>query len=162
MNTTQRRKANSVWAGVEYNHCFPCVSYEATKRGQVPMAARVRHGITPTSSVTSTIQHWRDCGSPVKTLPLFSRQQQSPPHSIPFLIWCDILLTQSYHLPVVSTTLLLPSISSILPLYLPHLFPTCTRLRDNHHHHHQYYAMIEVENRRKKHGNQQNFLTLRI
>ena len=41
--------------GVECTRRFPCVSYEATKRGQVPLAARVRCRTTPVSCVTSTV-----------------------------------------------------------------------------------------------------------
>ena len=40
---------------VESTHRFPCISFDETKRGQVPMAARVSHGTTPASSVTSNL-----------------------------------------------------------------------------------------------------------
>ena len=59
---------------------------------------------------------------------------QSPPHSTPCFIWCDILLTGSHHFPVVNTPVLFPSNSSILPLQLPPLiFLTRMRVRSNHH-----------------------------
>ena len=49
-----------VGEGVECAHCFPCVSYETTKRGLVPMAAHVRRGTTPASCVTSSLVHNTD------------------------------------------------------------------------------------------------------
>ena len=58
--------------GVEWAHRFPCASYEATKRGQVPMAARVWRRTTSASYITSTAYRWRNRGSPFKTLPIFS------------------------------------------------------------------------------------------
>lgn len=39
------------------------MSYEATKKGRVPIAARVRRGTTPASCITSRVQRWRHCGS---------------------------------------------------------------------------------------------------
>jgi len=50
---------------------FQC-THEVSKRGLVPMIARARRGITPDSCGNSTVYRWRDRGSPVKTLPLFS------------------------------------------------------------------------------------------
>jgi len=54
----------------------------------------------------------------------------SPPHSSPFLIWCDILLTGSHHSTAISILILFHLNSSILP---PRLLPTCTIVRGNHH-----------------------------
>ena len=65
--------------GVEFTHRFPCVSYEATERGQVPMAAPVRRGTTPSFCGIFTVYSWRHRGDAVKTLPLLS----IPPKLIP-------------------------------------------------------------------------------
>ena len=112
---------------------FPACRIEATKRGQVQMTARVRRGTTPVSCGISTVQLRRAHGSPVQT-----SRTRFLFHSTPFFMWCYILLTGpgSQNPPIDSIPLLLlPSNSSILPLYLPPLLLSkCPTFKGNHHH----------------------------
>ena len=114
---------------VEYTHSIPCVSYEAAKRGQVLMTARVRRGTTPASCGSSTL-HLSEVRSKHCHYSQTPRAQ-SPPHSIPFFISCAILLTGLHQSPEVSTILLRPSNFSTLP---PLLLPRCTRVKRKPHH----------------------------
>ena len=79
---------------VEWANCFPCVSCEATKVGQVRMATRARRGIT------STLQFSAGETTEVRANRyqyLLTSRDQSPLHSTSFFVWCDILLTRSHH-----------------------------------------------------------------
>ena len=106
---------------------FPCVSYEMTKRRQVPIAARVQRGTTPASCGTSTVKRWRDLGSqnavfifkPLVINPLF--------HMVQHLVNWVTPFPRSQH-PLSSSLKFLQTPSS--PLFLP----TCTRVRGNHSH----------------------------
>ena len=104
--------------GVDCAHHFPCLSYEATKRGQVAMAARVRRGSMPASCGSSTIYRWRDHGYPVKTLPLLLNIScPIPTKSLFYMV--RHLADWVAPFPAVSIPLFLSSNSSTLLLHLP-------------------------------------------
>ena len=100
------------------------------------MVMRVRRGTTPFSCGTSTVQRWRNRGSPVKTLPLFPNLSCPIPSSLNPLFpmlrhladWVAPFhrSRNSYSLPLK----FLHTPSSPPPL----LLPTCTIDRGNHHH----------------------------
>ena len=98
--------------GVERVHRFPYASYEATKRGQVLMAARAWRGTTSASPscITSAVYRWIDSGSPIKTLPLFSYLSctlSTPLNPILYMMrWLGhtIALPRSQHLPSLSSS----------------------------------------------------------
>ena len=102
---------------VEFTHRFPCMSYEATKRGPVLIAACVivycvRHGTTPASCWTSTVYGETAEIRSKRCLHFQTYRAQSLLN--PIFIWCDVLLNGSHHSSVVSIPLLLPSSSSTL------------------------------------------------
>ena len=85
--------------GLEYAHCF--LTCRMRRLNSVLISARVQHGTTPVSCVTST-------GMPAQNAAIILKPLVPNPHSrgqYPlnhFYIWCNLLLAALHHSPVVS------------------------------------------------------------